>query len=399
MRIRPIKTDERGISAVVVSVSLVAIFSALLLSLDAGNLWQTRRNLITGTDATALGAARDMARDLVAAPGTFSGTCPSGWATILTSNIAYDPGSATCVPTQLVGSQSGYVTVAAQKTAAVRFGGVLNIGDKPVYSMSAALWGMMSRAQGLRPIGICVNDHHIQEWLTIRGTAAYNGLPTTEPAEHYYYNAGDGQTHIVHRVYFTRSASKDLACGNDPGNWGWQDFNGGSNSESELKSWLLDGYGSLVGIGDCNADGKPDGCSGDTGAHGGNANSCSTSTVAGTLQCLTNKEFPVVVYTSANCSTSGKGGGGSNCTFTVGQFIGVTLRCFNFSGTGNSSCPRLAGDALRSGQDGRYFDVEFSPIVVPGPCCDRTAAIDTGVRGVRLCAVDHDPVTEAVRCS
>jgi len=47
-------SSEEGITAVIVAISMVALMAALMLSVDAGNTWQTRRQIITATDPSAL---------------------------------------------------------------------------------------------------------------------------------------------------------------------------------------------------------------------------------------------------------------------------------------------------------------------------------------------------------
>src|SRR5438876_282683 len=49
---------------------------AMMLSIDAGNMWQTRRNLITATDASALDAARRAAID---GPASACDAAPGNW--------------------------------------------------------------------------------------------------------------------------------------------------------------------------------------------------------------------------------------------------------------------------------------------------------------------------------
>ena len=48
-----INSDEKGISAVVLAVTLIGLFGAAVLSVDAGSLWTARRNIITASDAAA----------------------------------------------------------------------------------------------------------------------------------------------------------------------------------------------------------------------------------------------------------------------------------------------------------------------------------------------------------
>ena len=51
-------SEERGVTSVVVAVCIIALVGAAMLTVDAGNLWSTRRTIITGTDAAVLDAAQ-----------------------------------------------------------------------------------------------------------------------------------------------------------------------------------------------------------------------------------------------------------------------------------------------------------------------------------------------------
>src|SRR5436190_17738181 len=50
--------EERGVSSVILAVSLIGLLGAAMLAVDAGSVWATRRRIVTATDAGALGAAR-----------------------------------------------------------------------------------------------------------------------------------------------------------------------------------------------------------------------------------------------------------------------------------------------------------------------------------------------------
>ncbi|MFA5891311.1 MAG: hypothetical protein WDA27_10265 [Actinomycetota bacterium] len=343
MRIRRVGQEERGISAVVTAVSLVGLMAALTLSVDAGNLWQTRRNIITATDATALQEARTAA---LLGPAA---ACQN-WNDLLVANAGSDVQPIDCNVTSDALGLSGYVTVEARKPAAVRFGGVLGLDQQSAYSMSAAEWGLLSEVEGLRPIGICLQNAHVQGYLKL-------GL-----------DLGIHPSAGVHRIMYTKD--QPTACGTgSPGNWGFMDFDGGSNSNSDLVSWLLNGYPGTVGVNDCNADGASgDSCQADTGSSGGS--------ISSTLSTLrdSGEPFTVVVFDTAVSQ-------GGNVRYRVFAFLGVKLRNFRVTGP----------EALR------YFDFEFTKVTVTGNCCTATGR-DTGVYGARICAVDHDPVSAAVRC-
>src|SRR5437588_688672 len=71
-RFRHLKRDERGISAVVAAIAIVGLFGALVFSLDAGNLWASKRSMVTATDAGALIGATTAKNNAI----TTIGPCP-----------------------------------------------------------------------------------------------------------------------------------------------------------------------------------------------------------------------------------------------------------------------------------------------------------------------------------
>lgn len=395
--------DERGISSVVSVVSLLAIFGAAMLSIDFGNMWTTRKTIISGTDATALDQALFAAKTGTSdcnriSSSTFNGAYQD-WTNILQLNTkGFVVGSQKCTFTGVnTGGVVGYVGVEAQKEAQTRFGALFNLGSSKPYSFSAARVYYPDSVEGLRPIGICIDNDHVQEWL------AYLNSGTPMPSTGTDHPSYQGATLSVHRITYSKDSNDD--CGDAPGNWGYQDFDGsdGGNSDEEFKDWMLDGYDGLVNApSDCDNDGtgssdQPGGigdeCPGNPGT--GSANSgqgCSDSSLASVLTCVQSspgsppsiKEFPIVIFDRATCATSGGGGGGNTCTYNVVRFVVV----------------RLWGFRLTGSQATRYFDFEFVPGIASGPCCDPTPN-QTDIKAVQLCAADHDTssLTLAQRCT
>lgn len=404
-----VRRDERGISAVIVAVALIGIFGATLLSVDAGNMWQTRRTIIRGTDATALDqaifAAKTDATDCNR-PGANFNSDYSAWTNTLQVNTAgFISGTESCTFTPhptIAGA--GYVQVEANKLANTRFGGLFGIGDTSPYSLSAALIGYPISILGLRPIGLCILNDHYQEWLDLQdGTITrleYDALRGNPESEHPIYD-GAG---VVHHITYAKDQPDE--CGditNSPGNWGLIDFDGGSNPSSEFADWILNGYdGSVSAPDDCDADGTNpdpgggagDQCNGDPGAIGGNDNGgCSlspggsTNNVAEAMRCIMSKsgppptyiEFPIIVFYDATDCTTG-GGGGNNCKYDLARYLFVRLWGFDMGSNG-------------------YLDLEFVEGVATGLCCDTTPS-QTDVKVVKICAVDHDTsgLTIAQRC-
>lgn len=395
--------NEDGVAAVIVVVSLVGIFSAALLSLDFGNMWSTRKTIISGTDATALDQALFVAKTGAVDCNRIGGPAFNGayqdWTNILQINTSgFVVGTQTCQVTTLnSGGIVGYVSVEAKKEAETRFGGLLGVGNSQPYSLSAARVYYPDAVQGLRPIGICIQNSHVQEWLGYLNNGT--PMPSTGP-DHPSYQ---GATLPVHRITYSKDSND--ACGGAPGNWGFQDYDGddGGNSDEEFKDWMLDGYEGLVNApSDCDNDGSGsndqpggvgDSCPGNPGSGAANSGQgCSNDSLASVLACVQSvpgsppevKEFPIVIFDGATCDSSGGAGGGNTCTFNVVRYVVV----------------RLWGFKLTGSQDARYFDFEFVPGIANGPCCDPTPD-QTDIKAVQICAVDHDTsgLTQAQRCA
>lgn len=414
--------DERGISAVLVVICLVVLFGAAVLTVDSGSVWQSRRQAIQATDDGALREARQLA---------FAGSIPVGCTGVYQNAINDNIPANLRVPLQSSDGSAcevtitnptynlGYVAVQTRKLSPARFSGIFGIGDQNAYSMSVARWGIPTNVKGLRPIGICKNDPHMIEWRRLNGDrtagtpitlSQYGNLTVSpndwddlngdgdrdEPLETAHYSKiGETDTYrrVVHRIRFFRDTSEELGCGSDPGNWGWMDYGDDGNASSHLARELLYGYQGFKGVSGCGSQPGPGpGCSGDTGNQGGGSTTCdkNPNTVSQALQCLVESqlEFPIVMYDTATCTTSGRGGGGgANCKYQIYQLIGVILRGFKMTGA----------------ESERYFDFSFVPMNVEGGCCLETPPLgfDSKLRVVFICGIDHDnapALTVASRC-
>lgn len=366
--------DECGSVALIVATSLVVVFGAAALSIDAGGAWTLRRALVGATDATALAAAHKLATSgpAVCAEATAVGTASAVGGDAEAVFQANQPGGSlesfgvqpfggTCL------NAAGRVVVRASRSGPAFFARVFGLKDVRVRSTSVAQWGGLHAITGLRPIGVCVTNPHIAEWQALRGTPAYDALAGTP--EHPAY-AGAG---VVHRVYFEKTSpdacsSKDIA-----GNWGWIDFTDTNtpNGADALGDQLLNGYDGTVTVDDCNnlVPGDQD-CAVETGAV------ASTKSALDELLCPAGtttdrcRSFPIVVYDSAT-------GSGSTAAYNQVWFLGVVLRGY----------AKITGSPTPNS----YFDFEFVELNWPGVSGPDmpTAA----VRGVQLCGVDAD-----VRC-
>ena len=373
--------DERGVSAVVVGISLVALFGAALLSVDAGTLFTARRGMVTATDTAALSGAR-------AAVGTLTGgNCTTDVRNEVLSRLQEQQPDATLVactlnpvPSSL--GKAGYITVDARRAVELKFGGVLGLGAQSAFSSTSVQYGYPTGAGGLRPIGICIDNPHIQEWLVYKALLSDGDL-TNDSAAELAYNLHEGTLDhpsydtqfpgagVVHRIYFNTDNAQDCGGSAAAGNWGWMDFNGGSNTNTDTREWLRNGYPGDVAVHvpvpACDTHDPDDGCL--NGTTGDKGNAMNTE-----LAHLTNNEIhfyiPIFEYGLDV---------GNTVVFTIKAFVGAIMRGYQHGANG-------------------YFDIEFYDAILQGGCCSSTG-ISTGAVATKICAVDHDDESEAARCS
>lgn len=277
-RLRTRAGDESGITAMMTVFTIVALFGGAAISVDLGNLWSSRRNVISASDATALAVASDYA---VGKPGCNLPTVSQ----YVTANDE-DATPTSCRP---VGEprKGGYVTVGAETPVDYAFAGVLGFSDRNVGASTAAAWGIPAAVRGLRPFGLCKDDPNFQAWIQ-------NPAGVTEPAVVPYTNDPND-------------------CGGAPGNWGIIDLdNSLPVSNSDVKQWVRTGYSGAV---------PPGQMVGDPGAFSNELDSA--------LADVRFEKFPIPVYDRVTADQ----GGGSNARFNVIGFVEVQL--FDWRTTGS----------------------------------------------------------------
>lgn len=271
--------DESGIAALMVGVSIVALFGSASVAVDLGNLWASRRHVIAASDAGALAAAADYAvgRAGCATAGQY-----------VTANDSR--ASMTGCGAGGVGPVSGYVTVEAETPVNYAFAGVLGFADRMVGSGTTAAWGIPSAVRGLRPFGLCKDDPSFATW-------AANPRGVSPPA----------------RVFYTNAPTD---CGGAPGNWGVIDLdNREPVSESDTQRWVVTGYSGSVRRG--NVNGSP-------GAF--------SSNLADEMAAVRGERFPIPVFDRVSTSRGGAGGG-SLAAFHVIGFVEIELLGWQTTGS------------------------------------------------------------------
>lgn len=376
---------EEGVSAIIIVVSLTALFGTAMLSVDAGNVWTTRRALVSHTDAAALAAARHIdAGGAGACSDARGGGTTSGAATqarsMLTANDGHgvlegliaEPHNGDCA------HGAGRVRVEASDATSLAFAGMFGLGPVRPFSASTAQYGPLMAAGGARPLGICDKSPHFVEWNEyLRGQSGIWGAGPGHP--------GGGGT-VVHRIYFQRGTS---GCGEAAGNWDWIDYNDGAapNGATMLRDWLINGYPNVVSIGDssqgaaadCNGDapGNQPGCAPKTGATG--------NATEEALRYLRDNRMivPIMVYDRVVDKRDAGGcdapppwiGSGSNAMFCPVAFLLVRF---------------VGWDKINGSQsDDSYFDLEFIDDWWVGQVGRDPANGRATVHGVQLCGTEY----------
>jgi hypothetical protein len=411
-------SGEDGAVAAMVILGIAALLGAALVAIDGGSILHTRRGLVADTDASALATAIELLDDRCAAQPlarTYAQQMASKNSDETTvTEMALDRGG-DCT------RGYGTVQVFTEHPAKLFFAPFFGVDDFKAGAASTAAYGRIQALEGLRPIGLCGAEAHYQEWAAVTQTlrapptsddagarAAYDALRGSAPDHPAYAGAG-----VVHRIPFQRLGTGACDLGAPGGNWGWLDYDGGSNSNADLDRWLEFGYDGVVGLGgvgqgdeDCD-DTEPgfEDCAATPGGRGastkGALNSIRCAPGIPTRDCLV---VYVVVFDAINGGGNngggnngggnngggnngggnngggnnggGNGGGGSNISYHPASFAGVILRAFDL-GTGQEF------------GDSSWIEIEFVDELMSG-LLGPSSPTDPypGPRGVAICATE-----------
>lgn len=431
--LRRVSRDERGISSVVVSICLVALFGATMLTVDAGSLWTARRNEVTATDASALDAAlffNDGGDPCDSASVTLAEQRATEVLMQNNPNSLHNgtdtPGGFEVTPAAPCDGTVGY------KPGKVRFDGRLpanqtlsklfGFGGLRAFASSTAAWGWITAlGEGLRPIAVCdqstvtfpdpmtppptgterphfelwrlhENDpvnYPLASWYDLwwgtdpdhypsRSDGYVNGMNSHNPNRNSNYR--DPVTypgfHTVHRI-----SMPDPDCGTSPGDRIWVDLTGtlgGTIGASELRNQLESGYKGTVSLEphDCNiANSVPadENCGARPGDVSGPA-SAGLAAITCDYRVAADDcpiRFPVILFDQITFN-------GSNAEYHHVAFLFIVLRGFG----------DLTATSLQ-------LDIEFvhvQPGGIIGP--SKPASDPIGMKGVQLCGsetVQHCP--------
>lgn len=390
----PKANEEDGAVAVMVAILLVVFVGAAAIAIDLGSAWETKRDLVTDTDAGALAGARLLANSGLenCNSSSLQSAVQNEAAAVVALNdddtILNGPAEIECQASYAVVRVDG--NLAAQQT----FTGAMGREDLGARSLSGAVVGSVSAAEGLLPLAFCQELPAVGGYISggerdpgLRGSEDRYPESTFNGSRN--YDDTDIDAGLVHRIEWDKDSGDE--CGEATGNWGWLSFHsknigtGNCNGSEldDLRAMICRGYGGGVSLGTepnfndkhCgivdegeigNADEKEDRyCWSRTGDPDSAHNQLRSTWLCqeSTEDCRNNgKVFTVIVFDEAADKS------GSNVKYQPIAFVGVILR--------------------DNDKDGGTWsmDVEFTNSQVDGTV-GRTE-FNTGVLGYDLCMAD-----------
>lgn len=392
---------DGGVAAVYVAMSLFLIFGAGAVAVDAGSMYETKRDIVADTDAAALAAARVL-------DSTFC-TSGGGWTALAPGNPGYDvavellennQGSAPD-PARLKVEQAcnegikSKVRVTYAGEAQLLFASLFGFNELNVEGSSTA--AVEPQGGGLRPFGVCASDPGLLS--AIAGTALDDGYPV-----------GDQSSFRLWMVQEWNENQGVTACNGSSGNWSYACFDSHlpdgpvcQGGDLSLEHLVLEGYPADIDLGentsqnvddeDCHLDDGLDGYSSDdpglasphdpesaswcdiaTGLHS-NIFPPPNSAALGVIRCAYGTvaenctyQFPILVVT-------GSIGTGSKAVMNPWAFLGVVLR-----DTGSEKPPWGGGNS-------KFIEFEVTGLFPSG----NLQEVFPVKKIVQLCGVDGDP--------
>ena len=211
---------DRGSIAVITALSFIPIAIALAVLVDSGRAWEARHRLQNGVEAAATAAAQTWMSG--------GGSCKSTALALVTA----DGATASSISCSVTGANTkGTVTVSAMSRVPLAFASLIGRDHANVTASTTVRVGPVSSALHVSPLALCAGNKAISDWIN-------SGMTT----------------HVTTTITF--ETPTPVCGGTIPGNWGILDFNGGSNSNTELANWVVNGYEGSLKVGDV-IDGNP----------------------------------------------------------------------------------------------------------------------------------------------
>ncbi|MDA0300281.1 MAG: pilus assembly protein TadG-related protein [Actinobacteria bacterium] len=201
--------SDKGSISVLFAIAALPMLAITAVVADVGMVHAKRQELQTGVEASAIAGAAKL---------TAGSPACSGY----TENISANLTSLSPIATQcsISGTSNSVVTISAEASTPLAFSQLLGKTEASISSTASVKVGASRSAMGLRPLAICADHPALEEWLS---------------------------TGMMSTTYTIFVESDGASCsGSVPGNWSMIDFDGGSNSNSELQDRIVNGYQSEI---------------------------------------------------------------------------------------------------------------------------------------------------------
>lgn len=338
---------QSGAVTVMTALAIVPVVMAGAIAVDTGRVWVERQQVQTAAEA-ALAAAASIWADS-------KSPCSAQALDIAVQNAGSDA-EVSCTTTG--DSAGGQITVTVERQVDTTFTDLLGRSETDVSATATAVLGGASSILEVRPMALCVEHPALVAWRD-------SGFAPSGPVAVFWEGdwddddgdgdddgddgddgdddddgdaGGDGGT--------AGGTAGGNCAGDVPGNWGVLDFDGGSDTDSDTRAWIEDGYQLPVSV-----PATFEGVSGVPSPSVG-------------LDPVVGETVVLPLFGSA-------GGDGDDATFSIVSFAAVTIHSAQLSGPAS----------------GRHIVVSFDEQATNGPCCS-PAPLHNGLTAWRICSVD-----------
>lgn len=235
MRMRSRMSGERG--AVLILVAVFAIVAVIFIAfvVDIGNQRQSRRQLATASDSVALAVAREWANAGLSASFDCDNTNADERLAVSNSPTKDPAARATCSFDRTNAPRQGSITVLDDALVDYAFEGATGL---PTGSVGASSTVAIEDAPGggLRPVGLCMLDPDLQQWVAAEQSPALKALPTYDPGPF--------------DIFLPKFLNPLCTDGPAPGNWSQLILPGAGNGAAEFRDDVENGAAEDVSVND-----------------------------------------------------------------------------------------------------------------------------------------------------
>lgn len=241
-RARALHADERGVSLIFVTLSLVVMIGLVAFAVDTGALYQERRELQNGADAAAIAIAEDCALT----PASCVQATANATAAAYADANAGDAATAVDEVDLDAGAKTVQVDVSTETSSGGTifkpfFAQVMGFSGSTVHATASAAWGFPS---GLATFPLIISECEWERETNFGADLHPSDVipPVGTPTTLYFHTGNGGQWHDPCAAVAGQDTDGD---GKLPGGFGWLDTGGGDCvADVDENDWVYTDPGS-----------------------------------------------------------------------------------------------------------------------------------------------------------